>query len=115
MPRSWEEIERQQGYIRVRLEMVPTDEGGRHKPVFTEYRASWDIGTPQDGQLRLNDAPLTFEDVDMLLPGQQAVARLHPSVPDLWRTVRVGQVIHAHEGKRRVGTASVLEIVAPSA
>ena len=85
--------------------MLPTDEGGRRKPIFSEYRASWDIGTLHEGQWSLNDAPLTLEDVEMLLPGEQAVARLHPAMPDFWRAVRVGQVIFAHEGRRRIGTA----------
>jgi hypothetical protein len=62
----------------------------------------------------LNDAPLLFEDVDEIPPGGEAVARIHPLFPEYWSHVSPGMTIYAHEGSRRIGTATVLEIIEPT-
>lgn len=110
----WAKVERDRGYLRVRLRLAATAEGGRKGPIFSEYRAAWDIGTTFEGKWALCDAPLTFDGVDALHSGHEAIARLHPAHPEFWTEVSVGQEIHAHEGVRRIGTGIVLEIVPPS-
>jgi hypothetical protein len=111
--RDWLGYEREHGYVRVRMRLVPTEEGGRARAIFSEYRASWDIGNTVNGEWCLNDAPLVFEDVGSVAPGREAIARIHPVAPEFWRHVDLGSTIHAHEGRRRVGTATVLEVVRP--
>jgi hypothetical protein len=82
MARDWLDYEAQHGFIRVRLMLLTPDEGGRSRPVFSDYRASWDIGNTYEGQWTVNDAPLVFEDVEKLEPGEEALARIHPLRPE---------------------------------
>jgi hypothetical protein len=114
MAQRWDEIEQQRGFIRVRLHLAATDEGGRRSPVLSDYRASWDIGATYEGEPVQNDAPLVLEDVDELPPGGVAVGRIHPVVPEYWSHVTPGMTIHAYEGPRRIGTATVLDVVPPT-
>lgn len=109
VPQDWLEYEREHGYIRVRFRLVPTEEGGRERPIFSEYCASWDIGNTHDGEWALNDAPIVFENVDELRPGDEAVARIHPAAPDFWTHVVPGRRIFAHEGRRLVGEGVVMD------
>jgi hypothetical protein len=111
--RDWLEYERDHGYIRIRLRLTPTEQGGRGNRVWSDYRSSWDIGNTYNGEWTLNDAPLVLEDVEAIAPGEEAIARIHPLAPEYWGDIGPGTVIHAHEGSRRVATATVLEVVAP--
>jgi hypothetical protein len=61
----------------------------------------------------LNDASLSLEDVDLVEPGNEATARLHPFAPQYWMHIVPGTVIRAHEGPRVIGIATVLEVVPP--
>jgi hypothetical protein len=76
--------------------------------VYSDYRSTWDIGNAHQGERAFNDAPLRFEEVDKLEPGQEAVARIHPVAPKFWGHVQRGSRIYAHEGSRRIGEATVL-------
>ena len=40
----WEQREQERGFIRVRIRLLTTEEGGRQGPIADGYRASWDIG-----------------------------------------------------------------------
>jgi hypothetical protein len=112
----WERREREQGFVRVRLRLLTTNEGGRQGPIFDGYRASWDIGNlSESGEWTINDAPLLFEDCDSLALGETAEARIHPIAPEFWTDVSAGTRLVMHEGPRVVGYAEVLEVVAPTA
>ena len=103
--------EAEHGYVEARLTLLSTDDGGRHGPIFNNYRPSWNIGnrTP-DGAVEFNDAPVTLEDCRSLLPGQVGVVRLHPMSPQGWRHVREGDQIDMQEGSRVTGKAVVLRV-----
>lgn len=109
MGRDRGDYERTHGYVLVRLHLLPTEEGGRSRPIWSDYRSSWDIGATYKGERTFNDAPLTLEDVERLEPGQTAIARLHPIAAEFWTHLKPGHEIYAHEGLRRVGVAEVIE------
>jgi hypothetical protein len=109
VPRDWLDYEREHGYIRIRFRLTPTEGGGRKAPVFSDYRASWDIGNTYEGEWTVNDAPLVFEEVEVLHPGEEAAARIHPLAPEFWTHVVPGTRIYAHEGRRRVGEGIVID------
>lgn len=112
----WLEHERDHGFVRARLTLLPTSgDSGRQTPILSGYRASWDIGNLWEGKPTVNDAPLVIEDQDSVPPGRQAIVRLHPLARELWANLVVGQSIRAFEGPRWVATAEVLEIVGPAA
>lgn len=110
----WEQREREDGFLRVRLRLLTTDEGGRRGSIADGYRASWSIGTrAQSDDWTISDAPLLLEDREWLAPGEIAAVRIHPLFPEFWTGVVPGDHIDMHEGSRVVGHGEVLEIVAP--
>ena len=109
MSRDWLDYEAAHGYIRVRLDLIPTGDGGRSRPIWSDYRSSRDIGAQYEGKKTINDAPLTLEDVERLEPGQIGFARLHPGARQFWDHVQPGLEIYAYEGSRLVGVAEVVE------
>ena len=108
--------EHEHGFVRVRFRLLTTDEGGRKGPIADGYRASWDIGNRTDsGEWTSNDAPLLLECHDeWVAPGETAIARIHPLVPELWAHVRPGLEVAMHEGSRVVGRGEVIEVVGPT-
>ena len=111
--RHWEGREREQGFIRVRLRLLGTDEGGRTGPIADGYRSSWDIGNrSEDDEPTINDAPLLFDEPGKwLAPRESSTARLHPLAPELWRHVGPGLEVVMKEGARVVGRGEVIEVV----
>jgi translation elongation factor EF-Tu-like GTPase len=102
-------LEAERGYLRAALRLTPSSEGGRKTPLRTGYRANWRLGK-DDVQA---GAPITIEDREWLEPGAEAVVRLHPMFPEYWESVVAGARITMYEGSRRVGTATVLDVVPP--
>ena len=100
--------EREHGYVRVRLTLVSTRDGGRRTPIASGYRSCWDVSREED-QTLLTDAPLLLEGGGRLDPGQSAIARLHPLFREDWSGLRPGKVLGMFEGSRRVGVATVLD------
>jgi hypothetical protein len=113
--RHWQRREREQGFVRLRLRLLPTEEGGRKGPIADGYRGSWDIGNrSEDDEPTSNDAPLLFDEPGKWLsPGESATARLHPLAPEFWLHVKPGLKVVMKEGRRVVGRGEVVEVVAP--
>jgi hypothetical protein len=107
----WRQSEEQHGYVRARLRVVATKDGGRHSPVLPGYRASW--GFAEGVSFFLHDAPLTIEDGESIEPGAEGVVRLHPNLPEQWPNVASGMELEMFEGSRQYGIAVVLEVVPP--
>lgn len=107
--------ERDEGYIRARLRLRPSSDGGRRTAMASGYRSHWAF--PPEVHAERHDAPLTFEEGPerWLSPGEEATVRLHPFAPDLWPVVRPGLELTLLEGARVIGTARVLEVVPPLA
>lgn len=100
--------------FRIELSVLAPEDGGRRKPIFSEYRSCWDIGNLHEGETMYNDVPLVLEGgLESASPGDRATARIHPIAPEYWNELRPGTTIYAHEGSRRVATAVVLEVVPP--
>ncbi|MEA5362488.1 hypothetical protein VA596_23325 [Amycolatopsis sp., V23-08] len=108
----WTAAEPERGYIRARLRLLTAGQGGRQNPIRSGYRSHW--GFPPDLHPDSHDAPLTLEVVKTLSPGEQAMVRLHPLVPDLWPPVTSGLRLSMYEGARIVGRADVVEVVPPT-
>ena len=97
--------------LRIRLELVPTDRGGRRRPVTDGYRASMSFGRRRRGDVEpvVHDAVLVLEGADALAPGATGIARAWVLLPDeLPRTVAEGSVFTLLERDRIVGRAEVL-------
>jgi hypothetical protein len=107
--------EDESGYIRARLRLRSTSDGGRRTAMASGYRAHWVF--PPEVHADRHDAPLTFEagPEHWLAPGEVATVRLHPLVPELWPVVSRGLELTLLEGARVIGTARVLEVVPPVA
>lgn len=105
------------GFLEARLTLLPTDAGGRRRPVLTGYRASWNLagyqGAPDAGSAlagEFYDAPISLEDTDELAPGGVALVRLHPLSPSAWLGVPVGVELALQEGSRVLGAAQVVRV-----
>jgi hypothetical protein len=107
--------EDESGYLRARLRLRSTADGGRRTAMASGYRAHWAF-SPEVHADR-HDAPLTFEagPEHWLAPGEVATVRLHLLVPELWPDVSPGLELTLLEGARVIGTARVLEVVPPIA
>lgn len=109
----WEVHERMQGFIRARLRLLTTEEGGRRTPISTGYRSSWAF--PPGVHDQRHDGPLVLEDAETLAVGDEADVRIHPLVPHLWPLVAPGLRLEMFEGARLVGEATVLAVIPPNA
>ena len=114
-PERWAALERERGYLRVRLRLLRADEGGRKTGIVSGYRPDWDIGNVEGGRPTFNGAAVRLENADLLQPGHETTVRLLPFAPGFWLNVRSGQEIAMHEGARVVGRAVVLEAAVNSA
>jgi hypothetical protein len=94
----------------VRLRLTPTQSGGRHSPIRSDYRPSWDLGNTWLGQPTLNDGRVLLDPQDAIAPGDDGLARIQPHMADGWGGVRVGMTIPMQEGNRVVGHATILTI-----
>jgi hypothetical protein len=101
-----------EAFIRTEVRMRSTADGGRRNPIFSGYRCNCWIGarTPE-GEKAYNDAAIYLESQDRLEPGETAMARLQPAVPEYWTHVDVGLVIELCEGSRVKGEATVVELL----
>jgi hypothetical protein len=101
------------GYVEVRLTLWEVSSTGRRRerPIGTNYRPDWDLGNrTASGAVQINGAPVTVEDAPTLLPGDSAVARLHPIQPEAWTHIRTGMKLNMHEGPHVVGVATVTRV-----
>ncbi|WP_290051998.1 hypothetical protein [Amycolatopsis solani] len=96
-------------HIRARLRLLTTEQGGRRTPITSGYRSHWAF--PPDHHPDRHDGPVTLDAVRTLAPGEEAMVRLHPLVPDLWPPLIPGLRLTMYEGARVVGFAEVVEVV----
>jgi hypothetical protein len=96
--------------LRVSLELLATEAGGRKLPIRPGYRPDWDIANLKDGEVALNGAAVESLRSSPLHPGASSEAWLRPAVPRYWANTQIGQRLPMHEGKRIVGYATVLEM-----
>lgn len=96
--------------LRVSLELVASDRGGRRRPVLDGYRASMSFGQRRRGiEPVAHDAILVLENASMLAPGQRGFARAWVLMPDeLPRSVAVGAVVAVLEGDQIIGRAEIV-------
>ena len=107
----WQEHGRRHGYIRARLRLLTTQQGGRRSPISSGYRSCWRF--PPEVHAEMHDGPLVLEEQQLLELGAVATVRLYPLVPSLWPDVYTGMHLDMFEGSRQVGEAVVLEVVGP--
>ena len=96
--------------LRLSLELVHFDRGGRRRPVLDGYRASMSFGQRRRGiEPVVHDAIVVLEQSSALTPGQRGLARAWVLMPDeLPRSVGVGSVFTLLEGDQIVGRAEIL-------
>jgi hypothetical protein len=99
------------GFLEARLTLLATSDGGRSKPIFSDYRPDWNVGNRlESGEVEINGARVSLGGATSIPPGGSGVVRLHPLWPEAWRNVRVGAEIDMHEGARIVGKATILRV-----
>jgi ribosomal-protein-serine acetyltransferase len=96
--------------LRLSLDLVASDRGGRRRPVADGYRASMSFGQRRRGiEPVVHDAIVVLEHGSTLGPGERGLARAWVLMPDeLPRSVRVGSVFTLLEGDRIVARAEIL-------
>ncbi|HEX8102763.1 MAG TPA: hypothetical protein VF533_09135 [Solirubrobacteraceae bacterium] len=97
--------------LRLRVELAPTERGGRRKPITDGYRASLSFGRRRrDVEPIVHDAVLVLEDARDLPPGATATARAYVVSPEyLPRALEDGAIVTLLENDRIVGRAEILE------
>jgi translation elongation factor EF-Tu-like GTPase len=98
--------------LRLQVDVVSTEEGGRQGPVFDGYRGAISFGeTTDDGVPVVHDTVLVFESVDRVPPGGSSAARAWVVAPEyLPDDVGPGSTFTYVEGHRTVARARVLEV-----
>lgn len=93
--------------LRVRLDLLATERGGRSRGVFSGYSCQWRSDRKPDW----NDAKVEFAD-HRLEPGTTTDAELTLAEPKYWHgRIEVGDALEGGEGSQVVATAIVLEIL----
>lgn len=94
-------------HIEAEITFLPTESGGRQKPVRSGYRPNHDFGIPG----MLNDAQHEYTDKESVSPGETVTARLQLHRPDLQRgRLFVGMRFTVQEGNRIVGNGKILRV-----
>jgi hypothetical protein len=97
--------------LRVRLELLPADRGGRRRPIADGYRASLSFGRRRRGDAEpvVHDAVLVLEEGATLAPGATGIARAYVLLGDeLPRALPADAVFTLLEGDRIVARAELL-------
>mgnify|MGYP000256190763 FL=1 len=96
--------------LRVRLELLPPEEGGRTRPVSSGIRPHYELVV--DGKPLVTTAMHTFAGGVVVEPGGSAEAevRFIAYYPD---TLCVGDVVSVKDGPHVIGYATVLEVSNP--
>jgi elongation factor Tu len=96
--------------VRVRLQLLTKDQGGRHTPVFDGYRPDFRASSEGHGDVELGVAAVTLPaDSPMLVPGTEVEVEIEPVDLAAWADVSTGLVLGVLEDDHQVGTATVLE------
>jgi translation elongation factor EF-Tu-like GTPase len=90
--------------MRARLQLWTKDQGGRHTPIFDDYRPRFVSETADLGVAVVKLPP----DQPMMLPGTEADVTLEPADASQWGAVGPGTTLSVYEDTRQVGTATVL-------
>lgn len=86
------------------FDLLPTDVGGRRRPIRSGYRAAlWFGKTAPAGRPQLHSAMVTLREVDELAPGDSAKVVLAPLALETWPAVTTGVRFEVFEGGRHVG------------
>jgi ribosomal-protein-serine acetyltransferase len=96
--------------LRLSLALVPSDRGGRHRPVVDGYRASMSFGQRRRGiEPVVHDAIIVLEHGSTLAPAERGLARAWVLMPgELPRSAGVGSVFTLLEGDRIIGRAEIV-------
>jgi elongation factor Tu len=88
------------------LSLFPTDQGGRKRPVYDNYRPSFSFNS-----VNHFSGEVSFPDLDVLNPGQTATAmvKLLPS-KHISQHLKIGDSFTVLEGQKVVGTGVIQEI-----
>ena len=102
--------------LRLCVDVIATEDGGRHGPIFDEYRGAMSFGeTTGDGVPIVHDTVLVFESVELVPPGGSAIARAWVLAPEhLPDDLGPGAEFTYVEGHRTVARARVLELSSDS-
>jgi hypothetical protein len=71
------EYEDEHGYVRVRLTLISTEDGGRQAPIASGCRSCRDVSRAGD-RSSPTDAPLLIEGTEWPDVGKSAIVRPHP-------------------------------------
>ncbi|WP_316801497.1 hypothetical protein [Pedobacter frigidisoli] len=88
------------------LAMLPTENGGRKKPVFSHYRPSFSFSSKQHFT-----GEISFPDLDTVLPGMTTIAnvKLLPAT-NIRQNLKSGDAFTILEGNKLVGTGVIRHI-----
>ncbi len=86
--------------------LLPTDLGGRKKPIYNNYRPSFAFNS-----LNLFTGEISFVDMTELHPGKtaQVQVKLLPS-KNIRSTLKKGDSFTIHEGEKIIGSGIIQEI-----
>lgn len=94
--------------MRARLQLLTKDQGGRHTPIFDEYRPRFVAATEGHGDVDLGVAVVKLTDNPMMMPGTEQDIELEPVDASPWTAVTTGLVLGVFEEQKQVGTATIL-------
>ena len=94
--------------MRARLQLLSKDQGGRHTPIFDDYRPRFVAGTAEHGDADLGVAVVKLAADPMMMPGTEGDVDLEPVDATLWTNVATGLVLGVFEEQKQVGTATLL-------
>ncbi len=94
--------------MHARLQLLAKDQGGRHTPIFDEYRPRFVAATDGHGEVDLGVAVVRLTDNPMMMPGTEQEVEVEPVDASQWAAVSAGLVLGVFEEQQQVGTATIL-------
>jgi hypothetical protein len=70
--------------FKVRLQLLSAELGGRQRPIFSDYRPSWDLKNTWHGRPTINDGRVLLDGIDELAPGTEGAAIIEPLSDEFW-------------------------------
>ena len=97
------------GYVEARLTMRRTEDGGRKSPIRSGYRPNWWL-SGETGDVWAGGT-LELIGTEKLAPGETALVRIYPFVPDVWSLLQAGSSLEMCEGPALIGKGLVTRVV----
>jgi hypothetical protein len=110
LDRSFKSV--QDKFVKAKLKLIATENGGRFTPIFTNYRPNHVFEYVDGMFIQTYIGEIQFSKEESIEPGEEKIVIVRfLYVPVLEKYLQVGRIWWIHEGGRKVGEAEIIELL----